>query len=106
MREYNKKNPEKSRQINKKYKKTRNYKNSAYKYLYKITLDEYENLYFLQNGKCKICYKEKEMRKLCVDHDHSTGKIRGLLCDTCNRGLGYFKDNPLFLKNAIKYLER
>ena len=44
--------------------------------------------------------------QLVVDHCHKTGKIRGLICDSCNVGLGRFKDNIDNLKNAIKYLEK
>ncbi len=42
---------------------------------------------------------------LCVDHDHKTGEIRGLLCDSCNNGLGRFKDNPEILASALSYLQ-
>lgn len=61
--------------------------------------------------KCAICGKDiylfgsKKSNTAHVDHEHSTGKIRGLLCQECNTGLGKFRDNPLFLANAIKYLE-
>jgi len=44
--------------------------------------------------------------KLLIDHDHETGKIRGLLCHRCNTGLGFFLDNPHFLTNAAFYLEK
>jgi len=53
---------------------------------------------------CFICNKKSE--KLCLDHNHKTGKIRGLLCSKCNYGLGLFQDNIDFLKNSIKYLEK
>lgn len=56
-----------------------------------------------QNNKCLICCKVK---KLVVDHDHNTGLVRGLLCDTCNRGIGYLKEEVEILRNAIKYLEK
>lgn len=52
---------------------------------------------------CQIC-NEQDRRELCVDHDHVTGKVRGLLCDNCNKALGLFKDNSQFLTNAIRYL--
>ncbi len=52
--------------------------------------------------KCEICYNELP---LAVDHCHKQGHVRGLLCSNCNNGLGRFKDNIDYLKNAIKYLE-
>ena len=71
-----------------------------------ITLEEYENLLKIQDSKCKICQRNKNDLSvaLAVDHDHKTGKIRGLLCSSCNQGLGLFLDSPLLLKNAINYL--
>ncbi len=61
-------------------------------------------MYLLQEGKCKGCDKESN-RTLNVDHDHETGKIRGLLCGNCNRGIGLLGDNIETLQNLIKYLE-
>jgi hypothetical protein len=52
---------------------------------------------------CQICGL-KDRRSLNIDHCHTTGKVRGLLCDNCNKGLGLFKDNPDLLNNAVKYL--
>jgi hypothetical protein len=59
-----------------------------------------------QNGVCKICATPLHdgPRGACVDHCHTTGFIRGILCVKCNAGLGQFRDNPSFLKSAIKYL--
>lgn len=76
-------------------------------YRYGISIDEYENLFNLQNGVCLICHKPENRpnKKLAVDHDHATGKIRGLLCDKCNRALGYFDENIESMKEAIKYLQ-
>lgn len=57
---------------------------------------------------CQICsrdLRELELRDIHLDHDHKTGKIRGLLCFNCNAGLGHFKDDISRLKNAIDYLE-
>ena len=64
-------------------------------------------LFRSQNNKCAVCNTDRiELkRNLCVDHDHVTLKVRGLLCDTCNRSLGLLKDNIEILKSAIKYLE-
>lgn len=72
-----------------------------------ITKKEYLKLYQEQEGKCKICKKEPSGRKkvLCLDHCHDTLKVRGLLCDNCNAGLGKFKDNLKLLKQAINYLD-
>ncbi len=88
------------------------YKNENLKKHYGITLEQFEAMSQAQDNKCGICLQEvNEIHKsgrqmpLTVDHCHSTGKVRGLLCGGCNRGLGDFKDNIDFLKAAIKYLE-
>lgn len=74
---------------------------------YNITLEEYNKIFELQNGCCAICGKHQSSlrRSLCVDHNHSTGKIRGLLCDICNHGLGSFYDSINLLESAILYLK-
>ena len=58
-----------------------------------------------QEGHCKICQRYL-LYLLVPDHDHRTGRVRGLLCRTCNSGLGLFKDNPDWLRKAADYLER
>lgn len=64
-----------------------------------------EKLADRQKGVCLICRKPFSTdRKPCLDHCHETGKIRGMLCDRCNLGLGGFQDSILSLENAIKYL--
>lgn len=68
---------------------------------YGITLGEYKAIRSKQGGLCAICRKKD---RLCVDHDHSTGEIRGLLCDMCNRGLGLFYDDELTIRRANIYL--
>jgi hypothetical protein len=72
----------------------------------KATVEQYNYLLSTQNGKCAICNIDHTQlkRRIAVDHDHVTGKIRGLLCDKCNRGLGLFCDNKDFLKKAANYL--
>lgn len=63
---------------------------------YNISLEDYERMSLEQNHKCAICGNPEMNNKnkvLCVDHDHTTGKIRSLLCGSCNTGLGSFKDN-------------
>ena len=78
---------------------------------YGITLEDYEELFKQQKGCCKICDRhiselnQKHKKNLCVDHCHKTGKIRGLLCDKCNRGLGLFCDDKSLLLKAINYLK-
>jgi len=60
-----------------------------------------------QNLKADAQWKHGSAREavMHVDHDHKTGKIRGLLCKRCNVGMGYFKDDPSILKKAVRYLE-
>ncbi len=76
---------------------------------HKFDLEEvdYMQMYANQSGKCAICgvEQEEETRRLAVDHDHETGKVRGLLCTACNKGLGHFKDSPYLLICAVVYLK-
>jgi len=71
---------------------------------YGLTLEAYEQMYKIQNGQCSICSQPKKI--LSVDHDHSTGRVRGLLCKSCNHGLGFFYDNIALLMKAKLYLEK
>lgn len=61
-----------------------------------------------QEGQCAICKKDLEWphKDTHVDHDHKTGRIRGILCSNCNRGIGMFKENPTFLRSAVEYVEK
>lgn len=77
-----------------------------FKRLYGMTKEKYLNLVNAQNNKCAICFSESTERRLAVDHDHLTGNVRGLLCNQCNRGLGYLKDDITRLRSAIDYLEK
>lgn len=83
---------------------------------YGLTQEGYENLWEKQEGHCAICETPMERwgkrvgkgvnsTQAVIDHDHSTGKVRGLLCNLCNSGLGKFKDDPYTLRKAIIYLE-
>ncbi len=70
---------------------------------YGISLIEFNEMMILQKGVCALCFKAAQgKRPLCVDHCHTTGKIRGLLCYGCNR-LMVLIDNPVLLEAAIKY---
>lgn len=80
------------------------------KSLHSISIEEYSILLLKQNGVCAICGKPEtetqkgRLRQLCVDHCHETGKIRGLLCSKCNKGLGQFLDDANLLLKASCYL--
>lgn len=78
-----------------------NWKN--FKYKTGLTKEQYLELEKAQNGKCAICFKKAD--RLNLDHCHTTLKIRGLLCNQCNRGLGYFSDSLEKLRSAIAYIE-
>jgi len=73
---------------------------------YGITTTDYEKMLQDQSGSCALCPEVPGDKPLCIDHDHASGKIRGLLCDRCNRGLGYFRDSVVSLRKAADYIER
>ena len=76
-----------------------------YKTRYGITINDYNEMYIAQDGKCAICRTDKKIKGFFfVDHCHDTKKIRGLLCMRCNSGIGYFKDQICMLEKAIVYL--
>ena len=67
----------------------------------------YQAFFVAQDGKCAVCgvHQNRLDRNFCMDHDHETMKIRGLLCRTCNVGIGMLKDNICVLSKAIEYLQ-
>ena len=67
--------------------------------------EDLDNMFRDQRGCCKICSKPFTGIRPCVDHCHTTNKVRGLLCGNCNKGLGHFFDNKDNLTNAINYLQ-
>jgi hypothetical protein len=76
---------------------------------YGMTLESFENLFSKQEGKCAICgdlLLRSKKRGVCVDHCHATGEVRGLLCWSCNIGLGHFHDDPVRLEGAVLYLKK
>lgn len=77
-------------------------RNSALKFKYGISADQYDTMYAEQEGRCLICNVHQDV--LCVDHDHLTKVVRGLLCRECNFGLGKFADDPQRLMAAAAYL--
>ena len=76
---------------------------------HKLSKEEYQILYDSQKGVCKICGQKNNERygedNLCIDHDHKTGIVRGLLCGTCNAGIGHLQDDPNLLRAAADYLK-
>lgn len=84
----------------------RNARNSAYKSVYGITLADKDALFAAQGKVCAICKTTKfGKRSPHTDHCHKTGKVRGVLCARCNRGLAYFRDDPELFRAAADYLE-
>lgn len=80
---------------------------------YGITLYDFAQLRAAQNNLCAICQQPEttrtnsgRVRRLCIDHDHRTNKVRGLLCVSCNRALGLLRDKPELLRKASIYLEQ
>jgi len=79
---------------------------------YGISHAEYEALLVKQDGVCTICgcqhtdqARNRGRQRFCVDHDHQTGQVRGLLCAICNYGIGHFRDDPALLRKAAAYIE-
>jgi hypothetical protein len=96
-KQYRINNPEKSGKWYRKYQ---------LKIKHGITEDMYIKLYTEQNGRCAICntHQDDITMPFHIDHDHTTGKIRGLLCNRCNMALGLLKDNSDIFQSAIDYI--
>ena len=100
------------RGYDKKYQQTEKYRIKVRRQLWRrqginITYNEYLSMLEGQGGKCAICDKiENQFGKgMCVDHDHVTGAVRGILCTDCNMGIGNLKDDVDLLRRALAYLE-
>lgn len=82
-------------------------KNKDLKCRYGITSDTYKELLAQQQGVCAVCSRPEtskqdgKIRSLAVDHDHKTGKVRGLLCKACNLAIGLLNDNPVFVQTLL-----
>lgn len=73
---------------------------------YGLTLEQYDQMFEDQGGVCKTCGKvNRDGRRLYIDHNHETGKVRGLLCHRCNSLLGFVKDDIDILQNILAYLK-
>lgn len=83
------------------------------KFKYGLTDEDFQKMLLEQDGKCKICDVELNQEfgifhapnKLVIDHCHTNGHVRGLLCTMCNKALGLFKEDPSIVKKAFEYLE-
>jgi hypothetical protein len=77
--------------------------------MFGLSLSKFEAMVNKQNGVCSICgqppKKKRNSHTLCVDHDHETGEVRGIVCDPCNRGLACFRDDPRIMRSAARYME-
>jgi hypothetical protein len=84
------------------------WKNNRLRRLYGVSLDEYNDMFYNQNGCCAICNKhQSELEfKLGVDHNHKTGAIRKLLCRKCNAALGLFQESEEILSKALEYIKK
>lgn len=109
-----KNNPDKCRKNGLKYRSSHREeeKNRALHYKYNLSLEEYAIRFNNQNGVCAICGRKEtavdrngSIKKLQVDHNHQTNKVRGLLCSTCNRGIGYLQDDISVVEKALQYLK-
>jgi hypothetical protein len=92
--------------------RSNNRRNAVLKHKYGITIADYERMLEAQGGRCDICrtddpgQNQESRYSFHVDHCHETGVVRGLLCDRCNRGLGFFFDNADRLSAAVLYLRK
>lgn len=113
-KEYNRNLYQRNKQWYKEYHLKNKEKNNLissinnFKRRYGITIDDYNKMFYLQEGKCAICniHQSCFKRALSIDHNHQTGVVRGLLCQRCNVMLGYAKDNVCILQNAANYLNK
>ena len=102
-KEYFKNNPEAKKRANTP-EKTRN---RRLKQKYNLTSKEWQNMFDSQGGKCACCgiHQSELKRALVVDHCHTTGKVRALLCSHCNSALGYSKESVKVLESLIEYVK-
>lgn len=94
-RDWNRQNAEKRKQI----------KRRALLKRYGLTLEAYEAWLIKQHNKCRICLRSFDEKYIPnVDHNHATGKVRGILCSPCNRSIGLLKESPFILARIVNYL--
>ena len=71
---------------------------------YRMRRPDFDRMLTRQGGGCAICGRTDTWRRMSVDHDHVTGAVRGILCDTCNKGIGMFGDDTERVRKALTYL--
>lgn len=98
-----KNNPEKAYKAARRFIEAGKARKHRLKKQYGLTEDQFNSILHEQGGVCAICKRQSD-KKLAVDHNHKTMKMRGLLCASCNRGIGYFKENVESLTSAIEYI--
>ena len=106
-KQWRKDNPDKMLGYTKKYNKssTEKRRRSTIKYRYGLSYEDWQKIWDNQNGQCIICEKPFiSPSDACVDHNHKTGEVRGLLCHRCNCGIGYLNDDPKIMAKAIEYV--
>ena len=79
-----------------------NFKNRIARY--GMSIDEYQTIWDAQDGICPICERDIVLETSRIDHDHKTGAVRGILCVSCNSGIGLLHDSPRALIRAAKYV--
>lgn len=92
----------------------RRHRERLLKLQYSVTIEDYEQMLNRQDGKCAICgqterelaFGRKSVRRLCVDHNHVTGKARGLLCRKCNSGVAMLGDDLSAIQRAYQYMRK
>jgi hypothetical protein len=116
QRKYRLRNSPKEREYQKNYRDNNKdkRKNGMLKLRFNLTLEDYNLMFDAQGGVCKICgqtetakknkNKNDEVRMLCVDHDHNTGEVRGLLCNKCNVALGHYEATKERAQEFEKYI--
>lgn len=94
------------------YNRTHYHRSGVHYRRYGLTKEQFDALLQSQQGVCAICQQPEtvivrgRLRPLHIDHDHTTGRVRGLLCSACNTAIGKMKDDPSILRAAATYLER
>lgn len=73
---------------------------------HRLSVQAEQQLYSVYGPRCWICGATEETRRMCIDHDHATGLVRGLLCANCNLAIGNFKENPRLMRRGALYIER